>query len=645
MSAIWGIIALERNSYLPTECRTTFEQTYQISCKIDRYEGIATTGAYFGCGIQYITEEASRECLPIYDKEKGLLFTADCILDNRDEIIALLLSKGYSKEELNKTPDGGLMYLSFLAFGDDCVKNFRGLFSFAVWDGRKRSLTIFSDPVSARSLYYTQADGLVAFSTRAEPLLKLFPVTPNENYHKDFLLSNTSVIYLVPGETPYKEIFLLPPATKLCFTETGQTTALYREPNKTAAHRHMSPKNCSAQFLQLYQDCVRDALRTSGEVGIAMSSGLDSSSVGVLAAKELERNGKPLYSYTFIPYYTPGNYRENYQILDESVPVRELVKMYPNISASFLNNQGKNLFQDMTFCTKLLEMPYKTGVFPNHYEICVSASNAGCKVLLNGAFGNNTVSFGHISNGLYDLYRKKHRIAFHSLLHRYTAHEGINRKEFKQRVLKIFRSFEQRPKDFSSSFVPNNIFVIPSILRNYDLNKRHQADPRAKASNGFLTDVDYTDYLQATALFMYLGVFETQFGLATGMLLRDPTKDIRMIEFCRQIPFRMFTHNGTPRWLIRSTFSTMLPKSFLEPWEQHGILNVDWSQRIGRDWETLKPELLQHLASDYLNGWVDKERLRSFITSFDVSLVQDTAPLVHMCSIEGLLRFLHLKET
>lgn len=644
MSAIWGIVSLEGNTQLPAGCRTTFEQTYQSSCKIDRYEGIEITDAYFGCGIQYITGDAPKECLPIYNKEKSILFTADCILDNRSEIISLLLSKGHSKEELIETPDGGLMYLSFLEFGDDCVKHFRGLFSIAVQNETAHTLTIFSDPVSARSLYYMQKDGLVAFSTRTEPLLKLFPATPNENYHKDFLLSNTSVIYLVPGETPYKEIFLLPPATKLCFTEKGQISAVYRTAAEVSAHDHITPQKCTARFLQLYQDCVKDALRTSGEIGITLSSGLDSSSIGALAAKELATHGKMLHSYTFTPYLTPDSYRENNYILDESVPVRELVKMYPNISATFLNNQGKNLFEDMTFCSELLEMPYKTGVFPNHYEMCVAASGAGCKVLLNGAFGNNTVSFGHISNGLYDLYREKKMPAFRSLLHRYTAHEGINPKEFKHRILKRFQDYEQRPKEFLSTFVPENIFVTRSILRNYDLSKRHQADPRATVSGGFLCSATYPDFLQATALLMYMGVFETQFGLSTGMLLRDPTKDIRMIEFCRQIPFSMFTHNGTPRQLIRSAFSSTLPKSILEPWEQHGILNADWSQRIKRDWQTLKPELLRHLNSDALDDWIDKERLRFFIATFDPASEQNTVPLVHMCSIEGLLRFLLQKK-
>ena len=133
MSAIWGIIALDRTKHLPEDCQSTFEQTYKKTCNIDRYEGIATEDAFFGCGIQYITSEAERECLPIYNKERGILFTADCILDNRKELISRLCSEGHTPEELNNAPDGTLLYLSYLTFGSDCTTSIRGLFSFAVW--------------------------------------------------------------------------------------------------------------------------------------------------------------------------------------------------------------------------------------------------------------------------------------------------------------------------------------------------------------------------------------------------------------------------------------------------------------------------------------------------------------------------------
>jgi len=639
MSAIWGIITLDRTKHLPEDCQNTFEQTYKQGCKIDRYEGIATKDAFFGCGIQYITSEAERECLPIYNKEQGILFTADCILDNREEIISRLCSKGHTQDELLNAADGSLLYLSYLTFGTDCVKTFRGLFSIAVWNETEGSLRLFSDPVSARSLYYINTDGLVAFSTRSEPLRSLFSVTPNENYDKDFLLSDSSTIYLVPGETPYKELFLLPPATELCFSAEGQKSTVYRNLQHVKRIRRMSPKKCRKQFLSLYRDCVRDALRTSGNVGIAMSSGLDSSSVGVLAAEELKKRNKPLFSYTFIPYETPPSYRKQELILDESVPIRELVKQYPNISATYLNNNGKNLFEDMPLCTNILEIPYKTGTFPNHYEMCLAGAGKGCKVFLNGAFGNNTVSFGHISNGLYDLYHKKRSLAFHSLLYRYAKHEKQNCKELKRRTLKRFREFEQRPKEFEKTFVPENIFVTPSILQGYNLGERFQRDPRIKAANGFLTAETYSDFLQANGLLIYLGIFETQFGLATGMVLRDPTKDIRMIEFCRQIPFSMFTCKGTPRWLIRGTFTGLLPDSFLEPWEQHGILNADWLLRVKRDWHTIKPELEHRLSSDYAKNWLAKDRIREYIENLEQASERTVSNFTYICAIDGLFRF------
>ena len=200
MSAIWGIVALRPGCSVPEHSAHLFQSTYQKSCKIDRYESVSATDALFGCGIQYITKEAEQEQLPFRNSERGILFTADCILDNRPELIDLLSHNGYEKGQLAEAPDGTLMYYAYLTFGNECVTRFRGLFSIAIWEERSRALTLISDHTAARSLYYTVRNGLLAFSTRMEPLLKLFPnVTPNVDYHKDFLLADSAIIYVTPG--------------------------------------------------------------------------------------------------------------------------------------------------------------------------------------------------------------------------------------------------------------------------------------------------------------------------------------------------------------------------------------------------------------------------------------------------------------
>lgn len=641
MSAIWGIVALSPDCSIPEHCAQLFESTYKKSCKIDRYESVFGTDAFFGCGIQYITTEAEQEQLPIRHPEQGLLFTADCLLDNREELIDLLSVHGYNKHVLADAPDGTLMYYSYLTFGNDCVTHFRGLFSFAVWEENTRTMTLFSDHTSSRSLYYILQNGLLAFSTRMEPLLKLFPeVTPNINYHKDFLLANASVVYVVPGETPYREISLMLPATRLTLTKAGASPVTYWTPGSAPQNRCRSAKEYSKYFLALYENCVRDALRTSGETGISMSSGLDSTSIGVLAAKELAKKDKTLHSYTFVPYYPRERREGNKAVYDESVFVTDLAKQYPNIRTIVLNNQGKNLFTDMKLCSNILEMPYKTAPFPNHHEICCDSASHGCKLLLSGTFGNHTVSFGYIENILYDLYCKKKLVSFLRLINLYAKHEHISRKKMLCSSLQSFHRFRKHMRDPFARYVPENIFLSITLKQNYSLRTRFSGDAYALFSNGFVDRKTFQRQLSPANYFVYAGVFETQFGLHTGMLLRDPTKDIRLIDFCYRLPFRMFAHRGIPRWLIRSSFSSLLPSSILDSWGQHGLINTDWLQRVRRDWDSLKPEILQHLNTGLLDNYIDKEHVLSFIEAFEHPQKGDADRMTHLCALEGLLRFL-----
>ena len=60
-----------------------------------------------GCGIQYITGESVLEQLPYADEENGTDITADCILDNRRELL--------QKLELSDSgmPDGDIIRAAY----------------------------------------------------------------------------------------------------------------------------------------------------------------------------------------------------------------------------------------------------------------------------------------------------------------------------------------------------------------------------------------------------------------------------------------------------------------------------------------------------------------------------------------------------
>ena len=64
---------------------------------------------------------------------------------------------------------------------------------------------------------------------------------------------------------------------------------------------------------------------------------------------------------------------------------------------------------------------------------------------------------------------------------------------------------------------------------------------------------------------------ETDFGnLNTGTLggwhidLRDPTADVRVLEFCLAVPPDQFLHEGIPRALARRALADRVPKLVLD---------------------------------------------------------------------------------
>ena len=234
-------------------------------------------------------------------------------------------------------------------------------------------------------------------------------------------------------------------------------------------------------------------------------------------------------------------------------------------------------------------MPYKSGAIPNHLEICKKAQEAGCRILLNGAFGNSTVSYGELLHILYDLYLDQDLDTLVSYLKGYCEHQKIPVEKALKDCLSLFAKYQ--PAEFDPDrFVPANPFLQPAILKGYAFKKRFTSDPRT-LSRQFIDHTYYSVFLKSPALLMYLGAYETKFGLAHNLILRDPTKDIRLIEFCNRLPYFMFAYMGETRWLTRHGFHSLLPSTFLENRQQHAYLNADWIERVKRDWEELYPQI------------------------------------------------------
>ena len=85
------------------------------------------------------TPESLLERLPLRHDPSGCVITADVRLDNRAELLEALWAV---RTGLRPSGDAGLILAAYLAWDTACVEHFLGDFAFAIWDPRKRRLSV-----------------------------------------------------------------------------------------------------------------------------------------------------------------------------------------------------------------------------------------------------------------------------------------------------------------------------------------------------------------------------------------------------------------------------------------------------------------------------------------------------------------------
>lgn len=597
MSAIWGSVSFTNkiSEDLPAKMRSAY-----ADCRINKISDLCCSNIHLAAGIQYITPESSSEQQPI---ESGdYLFASDCIIDNRKEL-----------DTSSSAPDPGLIFdrISHIGFLKT-IKMLRGVFSIALYDKSNQTLTLATDPCSCRCLfYYRHSDG-ITFSTLIEGILSVHPeIRLNPDYLKDFLAAPGLMPNISDSETPYEGVFKVEPGTYICFTKGSTDKHVYfSASNATGISACKTPDEYGQAFRELFETCVSDVLRSSKETGIALSSGFDSSSVGALAADSLAAANKSLFAYTYVPYEAVGagtRDSSSHQIMDETAPVKDLIAMHPNILPHFLNNGGKNSITGLSENAKIMEIPYKAyGNLPSLCEIYEKAAEDGCRIVLNGQFGNSTVSHGYIDDVLFELFKTGHYIKCYSNLNNYSKYVKESRRNAFINSYYYFKFAKKTESDTAFTYKPSNPFIKENLTDSYAIKERFEAI-RIKNTTRIPSSRDFHHFeLSYAPMFSYIGEMETKMSLRYGIVLRDPTRDPRMIQFCYNLPYELFAHNGEPRWLIRHNLKDLLPESITADWLRYGVQNSDFLLRIQRDWSSIYAEL-SSVVSDFKSNKLSGE--------------------------------------
>ena len=554
------------------------------------------------------------------DRGAGFAVAADARLDDRG---ALCDALGVPHAERAGLDDADLIARAWAHWGRDCPDHLLGDYSFAVWDRRARTLFCARDPIGARPFYYAETSQGFVFASAVEAVL----AAPGVD---DRLDESTVATWLVRRNplsntrTFFAMVRKLPPGHAL--TVAGAAPPRLRRhwrPERAPRLRRASDDAYAEEFLDLYARAVRDRLRGPDPVGAHLSGGLDSSTMVVLAARELRREGRPPpLAYTWLPprdRQPAAAGAPEYEVLD-AVCAREELRLFHHFEVP---------------PEESLAMLRRDGVYPgrrlSELEASVQrgAAEHGVRVLLSGWGGDEGVSFD--GRGLYAqllLSGRWPRLAAEcrarGLGPRHVIGETVGSliPPMPRRLRRPWRD----PRSFPRSFID------PAFARRQPLwpAPRRRGVGTRRTQLCLLRDghlIRDTELLAAS-------------GARHGIEYRYPLLDRRLLEFALGLPSEQFRRGKWGRWLMRHAGQSLLPPDVcwrLAKADAHLIF--DPYDNVYE--EEVLPALLQALeagaASSTRTQYVDMPRLLASLRAGRVASTREERLRGHALAILGEL--------
>jgi len=180
------------------------------------------------------------------------------------------------KEELQKSglkfktnSDTEVLLKSFCQWGYRAFDKLNGMYAFALYDKKRKTILLARDIAGEKPLYYYQKGQAFAFASEAKALSHIFPVTIQENnlFYKAFEHCHI--------DTLWEEIKEIPPAHYLLYRIKDNKLTI--KPHWQFTPRSVKLKNAEEELETLLADAVKIRTRSDVPYALYYSGGIDSS--------------------------------------------------------------------------------------------------------------------------------------------------------------------------------------------------------------------------------------------------------------------------------------------------------------------------------------------------------------------------------
>jgi asparagine synthase (glutamine-hydrolysing) len=214
---------------------------------------------------------------PLANEDNSIWIVFNGEIYNYQELRSDLQSKGHTFK--TQTDTEVIVHL-YEEFGEACVTKLRGMFAFAIWDNRQRTLLLARDRIGIKPLYYRlNPDGII-FGSEVKAIL----ASPNVKAEiEPWIIDRFLAFDYLPGtETLFKGIQKLAPGYLMIVRDGKAQIKQYWDLN--FARASFTLPEAEKRLLEILEESVRLHMISDVPVGFLLSGGLDSTAMLALAA-------------------------------------------------------------------------------------------------------------------------------------------------------------------------------------------------------------------------------------------------------------------------------------------------------------------------------------------------------------------------
>jgi asparagine synthase (glutamine-hydrolysing) len=407
--------------------------------------------------------------------------------------------------------DTEVLLNAWLEWGDASVEKFNGMFAFAIWNSRDKTVHLVRDRYGIKPLYYADWDNLFLFGSEQKAILahpKANQVLDKKAVYEYFTFQN-----ILTDRTFVEQLKILPAATilRIDLKNRGlRTFKKYWDFKFEEVHKFRDQQEYEEELDRLLKQAVKRQLMSDVPLGSYLSGGMDSGTISSIASRSIDNLN------TFTIGFDMKSASGLELAFDERGKASLMSKLLGTKHHESILKSG-DMEKSLALVTRAIEEPRVGQSYPNYYAAELASKHV--KVVLSGVGGDELFA-------------------------------GYPWRYFRSATSRSFNEYVDHYYSYWQRLLPN--MVLPQVFAPIwnDVKdvwtKDIFRDVFTSHENNLETPTDFINhslYFEAKTFLHGLLVVEDKLSMAHSLETRVPFLDNDLVNFAMQCPLEMKLRN------------------------------------------------------------------------------------------------------